>query len=201
MVGDKTHRIDGFPGRSGRDQHLFPRQVLDISDLLADMVKEHLRLRHLPRAGVPAGQMAMGGIDHLHPVSLADLQVILEDRRLIHPGVHGRGDQLRALAGQGRGGQHIVADPMGQLADHIGCGRGHQEEIRLFSQGHMLHVELEGPVKGIYHTFMAGQGLEGGGCDKIRGILRHQYKNVRPALDQHTGQVGDLIGRDPAGHA
>ena len=199
MVGDITHRVDGLLSRPGGDQHLQALHVLFQSQIPQDVLEHHLRLHHLAHTAVAAGQMAGHRLDQLHAVVLQLFQIVLHDGVFVHLGIHGRRHQLFALAGQQGGGEHIVRQTIGQLADHVGGGRGYQSNVRLLCHRHMLHIELKVPVEGIHQTFVAGEGLEGDGVDEVGGVLGHQHLNVRVLLHQQACHGGHFICRDAAG--
>ena len=199
MVGDVAHRVDGLLGGPGGDQHLQALHILFQGQVPQDVLEHHLRLHHLAHTAVTAGQMAAHRLDQLHAVVLQLFQIVLHDGVFVHLGVHGRSHQLFALAGQQSGGEHIVRQTIGQLTDHVGGGGGHQGDVRLLGHRHMLHIELKVPVKGIHQAFVAGEGLEGDGVDKVGGVLGHQHLNVRVLLDQKAGHGGHFICRDAAG--
>ena len=199
MVGDEAHGVDGFAGGSGCDQDALARQVLGEGPLLQDILQKGLRLRHLACAGVAAGEVAVGGLDDLIAEPLELGEVVLDDGVFKHLGIHGGGDDLVALAGHDRGGQHIVRQTVCDLADDIGGGRSHQHHIGPLGQSHMLHRILEIPVEGVHQTLVARQGLKGDGIDEIGGIPGHEHLHIRMKLFQHGGQICDLIGGDGAG--
>ena len=193
MVGNETYRINGFPGRPCGYKDLLSCQVLGISGLPQYIPVQHFGLRHLAGPRIPAGQITAGRRNDLHAVPAADLQIILKDRVLIHIGVHGRGNDFPAPARHDGGGQHVVRNAMGNLADHIGRGRGHHHNIRLLCKGHMLHAELKVPVKCIHQTLIAGQAFKCYGVDEVGCIPCHQHMHFYPLLDQHAGKNGNLI--------
>ena len=199
VVGDEADGVDGLPGGSGGDQDLPARQILGEGDFLQDVLQQGLRLRHLARTGVAAGEVAMGGLDDLIAKSLELGEVVLNDGVLEHLGIHGGGDDLVATACHHRGGQHIVRQAVCDLADDIGGGGGDQNHICPLGQGHMLDAVLEIPVEGIHQALVAGEGLKGDGVDEIGGVLGHQHLHIRMELFQHGRQRGDLVSGNGAG--
>ena len=201
MVGNETYRINGFPGRPCGYKDLLSCQVLGISGLPQYIPVQHFGLRHLAGPRIPAGQITAGRRNDLHAVSAADLQIILKDWVLIHIGVHGRGNDFPAPARHDGGGQHVVRNAMGNLADHIGRGRGHHHNIRLLCKGHMLHAELKVPVKCIHQAFVACQALKSYGINEVSGVLCHQYMDLHALFNQHAGQAGCLISCNASCHS
>ncbi len=198
MVRQTAHRVQCLLRRPGGHQDLLPRQVLRAGDLLENVVQKHLRLRHLARPHVAAGQVTYNRVDHMHTIGCAYPQVILGDRIFIHLGIHGRRDVFRALAGQKCGREHIVGQPVGHLGDHIGRGRRQHEDIGPFRQGHMLDAELEIPVKGVHQALIAGQCLKCHRRDEPRRVFGQDHLHVGAQLLQRAGQGRDLIGGDAA---
>ena len=90
---------------------------------------------------------------------------------------------------------------MRHFGDHIGGGRGDEDQIRLFRQRHMGHVILEIPGKGIHHAAVVGQGFKGQGSDELRGVFRHDHMNLRPRFSQTAGHIGHFIGGNAAADA
>ena len=68
MIGDKTHRINGFSGRSRCHQKMLSGKVFFVCDLTQDILQEHFRFRHLSGTGVATGKVATGRLDHLHAI-------------------------------------------------------------------------------------------------------------------------------------
>ena len=128
--------------------------------------------------------MTAGGLYHLPAVFPENSQVVLGHGVLIHLGVHGWGEESGALAGQHRGGEHVVGNTVGQFGGYVGGGRSHHDYVRLLGQGDVLHVELEAPVKGVYRGLVAGEGLKDHGGDKAGGVLGHEHMDVGVLLHQ-----------------
>ena len=136
----------------------------------------------------------------MHAVFPADVQIVLGDGIFIHLGVHGRNDILRTPAGQKCGSQHIICKTVRHLRDHIGRSRSDHKDICLLGQRDMLHLKLKIPVKCIYQAFFPAQSLKGGRGDKIRCILCHDHPHIGMLFYQHTGQIGNFISSNSAGH-
>ena len=184
---------------SGGDQDLLSGQVLFEGHLFEDILEQSLRLGHFSGTGVAAGEIPVGRLDDLIAKALELVEIILNDGVFEHLGIHGRGDDLVAFAGHDGGGEHIVGQAVGDLADDIGRGRGHQDHVGALGQGHMLHGVLEIPVEGVHQALVGGEGLEGDGVDEIGGVLGHQHLDIGVELLEHGCQRSDLIGGDGAG--
>ena len=89
---------------------------------------------------------------------------------------------------------------MGHLRDDIGRSRSNHENISLLGQGHMLHLKLKVPVKGVNQALLSGKGFKGRWGDEICCILCHDDPHIGVLLHQHAGQVCDLVGCDTAAH-
>ena len=200
MIGDKAYRIDGFPGGSRSHQHLFPCQILLAGNFLQNIFQQQPFVGHSSVAAVPIGQHT--GLRRNDLIAEADqlLQIILDDRVVVHIVIHGRGNDFLTGAGHDRSSQHIVSNAVRDLANHVGRGRSHQHHVRLLCQRHMLHAVLEIPVKGVNEAFIAGKLFEGQRCDEFRGVFRHQYLYIGAQFLQHPRQIYDFICSDTAGH-
>ena len=165
------------------------------------ILEENFRFGHLAGAYISAGQPPAGGSGDGKAVSLQCGKIVLGDGVLVHFGIHCRRYDLGCFAGQDGGGQHVVRNAVGQLGDHIGGSRSHQDGVRRLGQGNVLHLEFKIPVKGIGDTFVPGKGLEGDGVDKVHGVLRHDHPDVRSCFYKHAGKGGAFVGGDPAGHS
>ena len=161
-----------------------------------DMLEKLLRLGQLARPHRPAGQPAGGGGDDLPAIAAQNIQIVLSDRIFKHFGVHGRGDELGAGAGQHSGGEHIVRQPVGQFGAHIGGGGGDEYQVGAVRQGDVLYLVGEVPVEGVHHAPPPGELLKGEGGDKSGGVLGHDHLHTGAPLHQRRGQSGRLVGRD-----
>ena len=92
--------------------------------------------------------------------------------------IHSGGNDLLTRAGHHGSGEHIVGNTTGDLADHIGAGRGDEHHIRLLGKGYVFYAVLEIPVKGVYETLVGGQGFKSNGVNKISGISGHQHLHI-----------------------
>ena len=168
---------------------------------MQDVLEQHVFLRQAAAAHILAGQHAALGRDDREAVAFQRGDVVLRDGIFQHAGVHGRGDQLRALGGQHHGGEHVVGDAVGHFSDDVGGGRCHQDHICLLGQRDVSDLELEVTVKGVHHALVAGEGLEGERGDELGGIFGHDDLHVRAQLAQCTGHIGHFISGDAAGDA
>ena len=129
------------------------------------------------------------------------LQIVLHNGVVVHIVVHGRAYKLFAGAGHDGGGEHIVRNAPGELADDIGRGRSHYHQIRLLGKGYVLHAVLKVPVEGVNEALGAGEGFEGDGVNEIGGVFGHEHLHMAVKLFQHPGKIGDFIGGNAAGYS
>ena len=198
MVGDVADGINGFLRGTGRHKQADAFHVFLVFDRLARPVQNLLRLRHFSGAHVAAGQPAGSGLGHGVAVFAKQGQVILRDGGFPHPRIHGREHDLRALAGQHRGGEHIVCNAVRQFRQNVGCCRCNHTEIRLFGQRHMLHLKLKIAVKRIHGALVAGERFKRDRVDKIDGVRRHDHMHITAELDKPAHHVGSLVGGNAA---
>ncbi len=159
------------------------------------------------------GQGALVGLDHRHVAFAQGLQVGLGCRVGVHAVVHRRRDQARCGAGEEGGGEHRVGDPIGQLRQGVGGGRGDYVGVAV---GRKLEVadrvvlgggvaregaaqrvalELGDQHRGACNAF------EGGGADEAGGALGHQHADAVPRLGRQAHQFERLVGGDPSAYA
>ena len=165
-----------------------------------NMLQQRLLRRHLTTARIATGQTPHNGLNHVIAIVLQFLQVILQHRILPHARIHCRREEHRRLRRHDGRREHVVADAISHLANHVGCTRSHQEEVSPLGQRHVLHVEVEVTVKGIHDALVVRQRLKRHRRDEVRCILRHDHMHVSIQLHQHRCQIGNLIGGDTARH-
>ena len=155
-VGDIPDRINRFQRRAGRNQDaltgevLFGKDILDLFDDLFDIGQPAL-------AHAPAGQIPFAGVHELIAVRLEPLHIMLHDIALPHVHVHRGGEEHRYLGGHDHGGEEIIGNAVGYLAQDIRRGRGDHHEIGDIGQGHMADLRAL---------------QEAGTCHRARGCPR-----------------------------
>lgn len=92
--------------------------------------------------------------------------------------VHRRSNDARALAGQERGRQHIISEPVCQLGADIGSRRGDDREVGFLCQFHVLYFKFKIPVKGICQAFIDGQGFKRQWSNKLHRIFCHDDMHI-----------------------
>ena len=201
VVGQVAHRVQRLLGGAGCHGDAQPGQVLRAGNGVEDVLNEDILLRQAAVAHILAGQHTALGRDDGEAVALQRGDVVLGDGVFQHPGVHGRGDQLRAFGREDGRGQHVVGNAVGHLGDDVGCGRCNEDDVGLFGQRDMSDLELEIPVEGVHHALVTGQGLKGDGSDELGGVFGHDDLHIGPQLAQCAGHIGHLIGGNAAGDA
>ena len=201
MIGNIAHGVDGFLRGACRDQHMKAGHILFAGQFLVDVFQNDFRVREFPCARVPTGEIAGARLDDRKPIFAQDVQVVLRDGIFVHPGVHGRGNQLFALACQHGCGEHIVRQAMRHFRDHVGGCRCDQAEICGLCERDVLHLKLKIAVKGIHQAFISGQAFKSDGIDKVCGVLCHQDMDDTALLMKRAGQIGGFIGGDSSSDA
>ena len=113
------------------------------------MAEDFGRLEHASDAAQTRGEVALGGSGEKHAAFLQDADIFLGGRVVVHPGVHRRGDQQRAVRRQGGDRQQVIGLPVGQFGEGVGgAGRDHQQ-VGGMSQSHVQDVRLAAPQIGI----------------------------------------------------
>ena len=201
MIGEVADRVQRFLGGSGGDENPLAGEVVGQGQMMQNVLQQILRLRHLAFAHVAAGQTPCRRLDDLPAVAAEKREVVLSHGIFIHIGIHGRSDELGALAGQHRGGEHIVSQTVGQFGADVGRGRSNQDQVSPVGQGNVLHLMGEIPVKGVDNGAAARQLFKGQRGDKLRGVLGHNHLHRRVLLDQSRAESRGLIGGNAAGNA
>ena len=199
MVGEVADGIQRLLSGAGGDQHALAAQIVGQGQLSQHILQQILGLGHFAGTHGAAGQTAAGGLDDFPAVAAQGLQIVLGHGVFEHIGVHGRGNQLGALAGQYGGGEHIVGQTVGQFGADVGGGRGDEHQIGALGQRDMLYLMAEVAVKGVHHGAAAGELLEGQGGDELGGMLGHHHLYGSVLFYQSGSQCGGLIGGDAAG--
>ena len=201
VVGQVTHGVHRLLGGTGRDHHLFARQVLLAGQLPQHVIHQHALLGQTAGADVAAGQQAGAGRDDRKAVMLQRPDVILGNGVFQHVGVHGRGHQLGAVGRQGHGGQHVVGLAVGHFGNHIGRGRGDEHQVGGVGKADMCHVVLEVAVKRIHDAASICQRFKHQRGDELGGVLGHQHMDVGAQFDQRVGHIGHFISGNAPGNA
>ena len=201
MVCDIPDWVDCLLRRSRRDENFFPFHILFHCSRTDDMLCQKTFIRKFSAPHILACKHADSGFHNLKSVLFQRFDIILRNRILVHRGVHGRRDNLRARAGKHRCRQHVIGKPMRKFCHHICRCRRDKDNIRLLCQRDMLHLILKIPVKRVDQALSAGQCLKRDGIDKVRGIPGHHDLHRRVLFYQKAREVRRLICRNAAAHA
>ena len=150
---------------------------------------------------VPVGELAARRAHHVKAPGAQRGEVLLDRRPFPHPGVHGRGEQDRAGAGERGRGDRVVPHSGAQPREEIGGGRRHDEEVGAPGQLQVAVGGLGGWVEQVHQHRVAGEGLEGERADEAGGVRRHDHADVRAPLHEEADDLAGLVGGDAAAHA
>ena len=201
MVADETNGINGFQRGACCYKDVQAGHIFGESDGPLQCLEQCFRFGHFAVSRISTGQIAGGGGDDFHTIVPAFVQIILHDPVAVHAGVHGGSHDFGTFAGKESGGQHVVGNAAGDLADDIGRGRSQQKDVRLFGQRDMFHLEFKIPVESVNQAFVAGQCFQGNGRYKVGGVFCHDNGDIAAAFFQHTCQCGNFVGGNAAGYA
>ena len=144
-VGDIAHGIDRLMRWPRRDQHTLARErprlrrTQDVDGGSSDFD----RLRHPPDAGLARlGHFAGIGADHVDAVAPKLQHVAARGGVVPHQGVHGRGQQDRAVGGQQDCAGEIVGVALRHLRHQVGGRRRHHDQIAFAGKADMAGVKL-----------------------------------------------------------
>ena len=170
QVGDAAHRVNGFVGRPGGDQHALAGQRLGYKK--SDQVCEQLfRLEHAAVTGFAAGLITAAHAQHHSAVSLQLRQVALGGRVRVHLAVHGRRQQQRHGvngAGQAHQCQQIISAAVQQPGHEVGAARRHQNRVGLARQIDVGHVVVFTRIPLAGENRPPAQGLQCHRGDELR---------------------------------
>ena len=201
MVRDEPHGVDLLRRCARRHEDFLPRKIFLRTDRLHDPVKQRFFGRHLARAYITASQIPAVRLDHRVPEASQFCKIILHNGVQEHIRVHRRRNQNRAAARHHGRRQHVVRNAVRNFADDIRARGGNEHNVRALCQRNVLHAVLEIAVERIDEALVARQSLKCNGVDKIRGVLRHQHRNIRVLLFQHTRKPRNFVRRNAARHA
>ena len=129
-VPDEPNRVDRLACPSRRDQHTHSGEVARFCEHVGGRGHDALGLGKPAGAGIAAGKATFLGIDHVHAPGAQHREVLLDGGVLPHLGVHRRREQDGRLRRQQRGGEEIVGDAVRVLADDLGGGGRHDDQVR-----------------------------------------------------------------------
>ena len=158
-------------------------------------------LDHAAGAFVATCEGAFCGAKESAAVCFELADVALGGGMLPHFAIHGGRDKDGSGARQGEigGGKGIRCEAMGEAAEDIGSGRGHEEEIRLVGEFDMTRFP------GLFFVFqrdedcVAGKCLEREGGDELGGGAGHHRMDAVAGLGEARGEFCGLVGGDGAG--
>ena len=102
-VADKPHRIDGLPGRPGRNEN-GPAGKIVRRHHGGYFLHNKFRLGQTPGPDRATRQLSGIRIDQDVAIATQDFQIALDGRVLVHVRIHGRANDHRGCHGQHVGG-------------------------------------------------------------------------------------------------
>lgn len=189
----------GLPGAAGADDHVPSGEVglahsagqhpaADLEDLA--------RVGQPALAGVDAGEAADGGFDHHGAAAAQRRHVLLGGRVLPHLGVHGGGEDDRAAGGEQGVGEQVVGQSVGRLGEHVGGGRGDDDQVGVLADAHVR--DLVDVVPDLGGDGVAGQGGPGGGAHEVQCGGGGDDPDIVPGLGESAQQLTGLVRGDAA---
>ncbi len=161
-------------------------------------------LRRLGQSALPdpaAGEIALSRLDEPHAARGQRLQIPLHRLVRQHVDVHRRRDEHGRLRRQIQRRQKVVGNPVGELADHVGGTRCHQQQRDAVGDRNVLDVGVHArpPLRGDDRT--PGDRLERDRPDEPRRRSRHNRDDVVAALLEPAAHFDRLVGSNSAGDA
>ncbi len=112
--------------------------------------------------------------------------------------VHGRRDQHRRPGRHQDGGQQIIGDAGGDLADYICRSGGDDQKIGLIREVNVSYLRFLCQTEYLGCDRAAGEGLERQRRHKLHGPPGHHDLNRKTLPDKQTDQFHRLITGNPA---
>ncbi len=137
-VRDVPHRVQGFLGRTCRDEDRLALQVPPPVQHRQHRIGDSFSFRHAAGAQHATGQRTFVRANHSVAALAQDLEVCLRCRVVPHVGVHGGRQDHWTGEGEVRGGQEVVRDPVRELRQQIGGRGGDDQQVALLGHADML---------------------------------------------------------------
>ena len=145
-------------------------------------------------------QISLIGLDE-HGAADAELaDVVAGGSRLVHVHVHGRRQHERRGTRQGRGGEQIVGDAVGQLGQDVGRARRDDEGIGLLSKRDVMNG-IGRVVEQVDRHLLVGKRSERDGINEMRGVLSHAHLHTHASLLKAADDLAGFICGNAAGYA
>src|SRR5688572_7143735 len=192
-VAEEADRVERLAGAAGADEHPGAgERTLCLIDTCSqqrlDPRGDGVRLAHPAEPDLALGELPRLGADQLDAAGAQDGHVRLRRLVLPHARVHRRGDQHRAAVRERRLGQHLVGEPVGELAERVRRQRRDHEQVGA------LEMRVWAGALGL-----AREREERLGPDEALRTCGRQRQDVVAGLDQQAHELAGLVGRDAAG--
>jgi hypothetical protein len=194
------YRIDGFAIRPGGHQHALAAQVLDAYAAL-DFGDQDLRVGQAAFAFPPTGEKAIVGLDDTEAVRPQPAYIGLHQRILPHVDVHRRCQHDRRADCEEHGGDHIVSDADGKLADDVGGRRRDHDRVGTVGKANVADRRFLAEVEGVRHYRMPGECLQCQRGDEALRTPTHHDADAGAGFHQLADQLGALVAGNAAGQA
>ena len=145
-------------------------------------------------------QITLIGLDEHGPADTELADVVARGSRLVHVHVHGRRQHKRRGTRQGRGGEQIVGDAVGQLGQDIGRARRDDEGIGLLGKRDVMNG-IGRVVEQADRHLLVGKRSERDGIDEMRGVFGHAYLHTHASLLEAADNLAGFICGYAAGYA
>ena len=141
-VADEPYRVDCFIGGAGRHQRFQAGERAGREEPKGS--RDDVQGFGKPSvANLAAGEIASTRTHDVDTTRAQGGDIGLDRWMCPHDGIHRRGDQDRPVIGEECCGGKIVGQPMGHLADDVGGGGRHQDQIGFPHQPDMAHLGLK----------------------------------------------------------
>ena len=200
-VADVAHRVDVLVGRAGGDEDALPAQRPFGPEDRLGRGDDLVGLGEPALADPAAREVALARLDEPHAARGERVEVPAHRLVLEHLRVHRRRDQHRRARRRVQRRQEIVGDPVGELADEVGGGRGDEQQIDRRRERDVLDVGVHPRLELIGDDAAARDRLERDRADKARRRVRHHGDDLVAALLQPARDLDGLVGADAAGDA
>ncbi len=144
---------------------------------------DFLRFAHAADADGAASLPAGAGADELDAIIKNLFGITLGGGVVPHGFVHGGGDEdALGVGGDKQGADKIVGETVRHFCEHVGRAGSDEDEVGLLGEADVLRVFTVDMVPKVGVDRLGGEGLEGGGADKVLGFSRHGDVDHGPGL-------------------
>ncbi len=198
-VAQVAHRVEVFEGRSGgHDDTCAAKGTVRAQDGFG-RGDNLVRLRQPSLANPPAGQVALARLDEAHAARRQRVQVAADRFVREHLRVHRRRDEHRRTRRGVEGGQEVVGDAVGELAENVCRCRRDEQQVDRRRERDVLDVGIGAGLELVGDDPPARDRLEGHRANEARRGRGHDSHDLVAALLQSARDLDRLIGADAAG--